>query len=99
MVFPHSDFKTGIESYKGRVLAAGLTDDHWRQFLAYTAAVFNNCGNYRSFGDSKFVPELDKAMFRKVVEASERYEENKEQIDFILNHIEKEVFTEEPPLA
>jgi len=28
--------------------------------LVYASAVFTNMGNYKSFGDTKFIPELDK---------------------------------------
>lgn len=52
-------FSSGVEDLKGKALAAGLNDTQWKQLLAYSAAVFNNCGNFKSFGDTKFVPELD----------------------------------------
>jgi len=35
--------------------------------LAYSAAVFQNCGNYKAFGDTKFVPELPQEEFHKVI--------------------------------
>jgi len=38
--------------------------------LAYSAAVFQNCGNYKSFGDSKFVPELSQDSFKKIIQSS-----------------------------
>ena len=41
--------------------------------MAYSAAVFNNCGNFRSFGDTKFVPELDNAAFKKIFESSSAF--------------------------
>ena len=71
-------FAEGAESLKAKVLASGITEDQWKQMLAYSAAVFNNCGNFKSFGDTKFVPEIDKATFEKVVQASSGYGTNKE---------------------
>ena len=48
-----------------------LSDDlKYRQLLAYSAAVFQNCGNYKAFGDSKFVPELDPSDFTHVLQNS-----------------------------
>jgi dipeptidyl-peptidase-3 len=41
--------------------------------LAYSSSVFDNCGNYKSFGDTKFVPQLDSEKFRSVVKASDGY--------------------------
>lgn len=65
--------------------------------LAYSAAVFQNCGNYKAFGDSKFVPEISPEKLKAVVRASEAYETHSEIIDKILELIEKEMYAEEDP--
>lgn len=62
--------------------------------LAYSAAVFNNCGNFKSFGDTKFVPELSPATFETMIKASASYETHKEQMDLIWEKISLEVFAE-----
>jgi dipeptidyl-peptidase III len=67
--------------------------------LAYSAAVFQNCGNYKSFGDTKFVPELDAEAFKTIVRSAESYELHREVMDLILEKIEREVFTEAEPFA
>jgi len=41
--------------------------------LVYGASVFQNCGNFKSFGDTKFVPELEPTAFKKIVELSDAY--------------------------
>lgn len=56
---------------------AKVSQNEWDQFIAYSAAVFNNCGNYRSFGDTKFVPELTPEKFWEVVQASRNYSTHK----------------------
>ena len=63
-------FGRGIAGAKGRSLEAGITEEQWTQFMAYSAAVFNNCGNFRSFGDTKFVPELESGAFEAILRAS-----------------------------
>jgi dipeptidyl-peptidase-3 len=47
---------------------AGLTDDEWKQLLAYCVGVLTNAGNYRGFGDTKFIPELDQAKFTALID-------------------------------
>jgi dipeptidyl-peptidase-3 len=88
-----------MESLKASALAAGVSDDEWRQMLAYSAAVFQNCGNYQSFGDTKFVPELDPEAFKKIARASEHYAIQKDTIDTILSEIENVIYNEEEPFA
>ena len=65
--------------------------------MAYSAAVFNNCGNFRSFGDTKFVPELENAVFRKIFESSSAFQTHQGVIEDIWGRIEREVYTEEDP--
>lgn len=92
-------FSAGIDDLKTKVTGAGLSDAQWKQLLAYSAAVFNNCGNFKSFGDTKFVPEIDEQTFEKVIKASASYASRKEQIDTIWEKIKHEVYSEHDPYA
>ena len=65
--------------------------------MAYSSAVFNNCGNFRSFGDTKFVPELDSEAFVKIFKSSAAYTTHQDVIDNIWSRISHEVYTEEDP--
>jgi dipeptidyl-peptidase III len=37
---------------------AGLSDDDLKHFLSYAAQFLGNTGNFKSFGDSKFIPRV-----------------------------------------
>uniref|UniRef100_A0A8C5CR07 Dipeptidyl peptidase 3 n=1 Tax=Gadus morhua TaxID=8049 RepID=A0A8C5CR07_GADMO len=41
-------------------MAAGLTSEEYQAFLVYAAGLYANMGNYKSFGDTKFIPNLPK---------------------------------------
>ena len=69
----------------------------YAQLMAYSAAVFQNCGNYRAFGDTKFVPELDSEEFKTVLNKSEAHKTHGPVLDELWNSIEKEIYTEEDP--
>ncbi|KAJ6654215.1 hypothetical protein lerEdw1_007312 [Lerista edwardsae] len=55
-------FRSQDPSQLGEVARAhGLSEEEYQAFLVYAAAVYANMGNYKSFGDTKFVPNLPKA--------------------------------------
>jgi len=43
-----------------------ITEQDFNQFVYYASHFFGNQGNYLSFGDSKFIPRLDKVKFAKI---------------------------------
>ncbi|KAF4310442.1 Peptidase M49 dipeptidyl-peptidase III [Botryosphaeria dothidea] len=63
---------------------AGLSDDELKAFLDYAAQFLGNAGNYKSFGDSKFVPRLEsrqlKALATLTPESLKLYEKFKDDI-------------------
>jgi dipeptidyl-peptidase-3 len=50
-----------------------LTNDEWEKLIAYIAGVFNNCGNYLSYGDKKFLPEISDEQFWKWIQSTTFY--------------------------
>ena len=59
--------------------------------------MFENCGNYKSFGDTKFVPEVPAEDLSSVLKKAECYKSHKDIVDSIWERIEKEIYTEEDP--
>ncbi|KAF8365301.1 dpt-1 [Pristionchus pacificus] len=59
-----------IEAVKEKALAAGFTEDEWQNFLVWTGSFYSNSGNYKGFGDSKFVPFLAPEKVQKMVSSS-----------------------------
>ena len=63
-------FSEGIESLKKKALEQGVSELEWNQLVAYSAATLQNLGNYKSFGDKKFIPEISVDKFWKVIKCS-----------------------------
>jgi len=75
----------------------GFTEGEWKQLVVYCAAVLANAGNFKSFGDTKFVPEIPEEKFKSAIIHSCFYSEYKEVLDNIWERISKEVYSEEAP--
>ncbi|XP_049597946.1 dipeptidyl peptidase 3 [Syngnathus scovelli] len=60
--------------------AAGLTSEEYQAFLVYAAGLYANMGNYKSFGDSKFVPNLPKEKMDALVRASKAFRDDPAEI-------------------
>lgn len=90
-------FAEGVAGLRTR--CPSVSDTEWQQLLAYSAAVFNNCGNFKSFGDTKFVPELPLEKFNAIMRSSQAYQTHAKVIDSILSRIDFEIFCEEEPLS
>lgn len=52
------------------VKSSGVDDDAMNHFLEYAAQFLGNLGNYKSFGDVKFVPRCSKADVEKLCESA-----------------------------
>jgi len=92
-------FSHPISQYKKNVLDAGLSEDDWNKFAVYCANFLQNTGNYKNFGDTKFVPELSEETFFKIIQCSDSYknEENRNHINSLWNRIKVFIFSFEKP--
>ena len=52
--------------YKKLAADTGAGDDAVRQWLEYAAQFLGNCGNYKGFGDSKFIPRVEASDLEKI---------------------------------
>jgi dipeptidyl-peptidase-3 len=60
-----------IERLVERALARGCTQVEIERSLMYSAAFFSNMGNYKSMGDTKFIPQLPVDRFQLFLFSSE----------------------------
>uniref|UniRef100_A0A8C5MRF0 Dipeptidyl peptidase 3 n=1 Tax=Leptobrachium leishanense TaxID=445787 RepID=A0A8C5MRF0_9ANUR len=63
---------------KGVALEQGLTEEEYQALLVYAAGFFANMGNYKSFGDTKFVPNVPKDKLEKLLRSSEAFSRDPE---------------------
>merc|ERR1712106_1143670 len=62
-----------VASMRADALAAGLNDQEVTAYFVFCSGFYGNMGNYKGFGDSKFVPNLTKDKFEALVKISEAF--------------------------
>lgn len=89
-VSPESEdiFDFIIELYKGSngdwsalQKKAAINDEELKYFLEYAAMFLGNCGNYKGFGDAKFVPRCDEKAFTALAGTSPKANEHYKATD------------------
>ena len=71
MIFETEDV---TEIKKKALTQGGLNEEEWEKILAYVAGVFTNCGNFFSYGDNKFIPEVSKEKMWGWIKSTKLYE-------------------------
>ncbi|XP_076638699.1 dipeptidyl peptidase 3 isoform X2 [Colletes latitarsis] len=82
-----------INELKESALNAGISEDEFTAFLVYTCGVFANAGNYKSFGDSKIIPNLSKEKFETILKVSKAYKDSPKDIESIWNKIKDVMYS------
>uniref|UniRef100_A0A914YGD9 Uncharacterized protein n=1 Tax=Panagrolaimus superbus TaxID=310955 RepID=A0A914YGD9_9BILA len=84
-----------VDDVKSRALASGWTDDEFAALLVFSAGFLANSGNYKSFGDTKFIPNVDKAKLTKLFLESKAFSKN-QKLQNAWKIIEDRIFSLDP---
>ncbi|XP_019868430.1 dipeptidyl peptidase 3 isoform X2 [Aethina tumida] len=61
--------------FKQLALSNGFSEDEITALFVYAAGVFSNSGNYKGFGDTKFIPNLEKDRMEGLLKLSANWSE------------------------
>ncbi|KAL4238740.1 bifunctional diacylglycerol diphosphate phosphatase/phosphatidate phosphatase [Mactra antiquata] len=81
-----------IDDLRKLSLEKGLTEDEFDALLTYAAAFYSNAGNYKSFGDSKIIPNLPKDKFETVVFCSAAAQSNSDEVKKLWNSVSDRMY-------
>jgi len=73
--------KQEVDTMKKAALNAGLTEQEVTAYLVYCCGFYGNMGNYKGFGDSKFVPNLEKDRLELLMKSTKAYQDNPGEMD------------------
>lgn len=85
-------YQQPLASLQASALSKGVSQEDFQRILAYSTGVFLNCGNFKSFGDTKFVPDVSEEVFFKFLESSRAYENQREVVEDIWKNIKNQIF-------
>uniref|UniRef100_A0A8C8X463 Dipeptidyl peptidase 3 n=1 Tax=Panthera leo TaxID=9689 RepID=A0A8C8X463_PANLE len=86
------------DQLRQHALAEGLTEEEYQAFLVYAAGIYSNMGNYKSFGDTKFVPNLPKEKLEHVILGSKAAQQNPAEVRSLWQTCGELMFSLEPRL-
>ncbi|ESO94084.1 hypothetical protein LOTGIDRAFT_176733, partial [Lottia gigantea] len=82
-----------LEDLKKVASDNGINEEEFQAFLIYAAGFYANMGNYKSFGDSKFVPRISKEKFEKIILNSEAAKKDGKIIQGLWNRVSDRIFS------
>lgn len=92
--------KEDIDTLRQKTLdSKTLTEEEWKHLTAYVAGVFNNCGNFHSYGDNKFTPAIDEVKLMNWIRTTKFSEENPKIVEEMLGENLFEIYEFRKPLG
>ncbi|XP_018321476.1 dipeptidyl peptidase 3 [Agrilus planipennis] len=73
---------------KTKALQAGFSQEEVTALLVYTCGIFSNAGNYKGFGDTKFVPNINEERFEGILKLSKQWS----HIESLWNEYKSQIF-------
>ncbi|GFT41757.1 dipeptidyl peptidase 3 [Nephila pilipes] len=70
-----------------------FTEDEVLAFLLYVSGIFSSFGNYRGFGDTKFIPDLEKEKFVQLLRASKYGELFPQEMECFLSRCLESIYS------
>ncbi|XP_012939404.1 dipeptidyl peptidase 3 [Aplysia californica] len=73
--------------------SVGFSDEDVQAFFIYAAAFYCNMGNYKSFGDTKFVPAVERSKMELLVKASKAYTDDSAGLQQLWDKVKERMFS------
>lgn len=85
-----------VAELEAQAISAGATEDEVSAALMYCGAFYGNVGNYKSFGDTKFVPAIAPGRFALILKAGAA---NAEAVDELWEEVKERMSRRYPHRA
>ena len=85
--------RQSVEELKTGLQEAGLTDQEINAYLVYCSGFYGNMGNYKGFGNSKFVPNMEEERMELLVKSSQAYKSSPEKMEALWQSVKGPMFS------
>ncbi|KAK6621537.1 hypothetical protein RUM44_001344 [Polyplax serrata] len=82
-----------IGELEQRVLQNGVTQEQFQAILVYACGILTNLANYKSFGDSKFVPGAPINVFEAVIQSSYAFKKDETTITSLWERVKPCIYS------
>ncbi|KAH8020731.1 hypothetical protein HPB51_003219 [Rhipicephalus microplus] len=83
-----------LESLKALALEkAGFDEGEFKALLVYAAAFYSNMGNYKGFGDNKFIPGVAKDKLEKLLRLSKAWEAEPATLEHLWSEVSDPLYS------
>lgn len=63
------------EEFKALAVKSGFTEDEVKALFVYACGIFCNAGNYKGFGDTKFIPNIEQNRLEELLKLSKIWDQ------------------------
>nr|CAD7451883.1 unnamed protein product [Timema tahoe] len=85
--------KEPIDELKKAALIKGFSEENFTAFLVYSSVFFSNSGNYKGFGDTKFVPNLPVDQLEVLLKASKAWNSEPEALQSLWDRVKGPLYS------
>nr|CAD7393748.1 unnamed protein product [Timema cristinae] len=82
-----------IDELKKALLIKGFSEDNFTAFLVYSSVFFSNSGNYKGFGDTKFVPNLPVDQLEALLKTSKAWNSEPEALQSLWDRVKGPLYS------
>nr|CAD7401437.1 unnamed protein product [Timema poppensis] len=82
-----------IDELKKAALIKGFSEDNFTAFLVYSSVFFSNSGNYKGFGDTKFVPNLPVDQLEVLLKTSKAWNSEPEALQSLWDRVKGPLYS------
>ncbi|XP_074660218.1 dipeptidyl peptidase 3-like isoform X2 [Tubulanus polymorphus] len=81
-----------VEKLEAVAKESGVCQEEFVAFQIYASAIYSNMGNYKSFGDSKIIPNINKDKLELIIKNSEAFKNDPKNVNKLWDAVKDDIY-------